>query len=206
MPSTAASILAAAELTRAGHVPWGTPIPESSSGVYVVALTDEVDSTLGSRSEAPLLTGSLERLLAARPELELDKRRPNLDTLAARLRAFWLPDETVVYIGLATSLRSRVRGYYRTPLGAMKPHAGGWWVKTLSVLDELWVHYAPTPEFETAEKQMLKAFADAVSPESRAALYDRERVMPFANLRGWDDLVKRHGITGATGEMPLTAD
>lgn len=174
--------------------------------MYLVTLTDQVDATTAARPEAPLLEESLERLLAVRPETELDRRRPDLDALATRLRAFWLPDETVVYIGLATSLRGRVRDYYRTPLGAKKPHAGGWWLKTLSVLDELWVHYAPTPDFKTAEKQILKAFADAVSPESRPALYDRERVMPFANLRGWDDLVKRHGITGATGEIPRTAD
>jgi hypothetical protein len=112
----------------------------------------------------------------------------------------------VVYIGLATSLRGRVGGYYRTPLGAMKPHAGGWWLKTLAVLDQLWVHYAPTPDFKNAEKKMLKTFADAVSPQTRAALHDQERVMPFANLRGCDNLVKRHGITGATGEMPRKTD
>src|SRR4051812_26930228 len=104
MPSTAADILAAAGLTLAGRVRWSTPIPESASGVYVVALTHQVDSTTGARPAAPLLKESLEQLLTVRPELELDRRRPDLDTLAARLRAFWLADETVVYIGLATSL------------------------------------------------------------------------------------------------------
>ena len=29
--------------------------------------------------------------------------------------------------------------------------------------------------------------------------------MPFANLRGFDDRIKRHGITGATGELPANA-
>jgi hypothetical protein len=40
-----------------------------------------------------------------------------------------------------------------------------------------------------------------VSSEARRGLRDVERVMPFANLRGWDNLVKRHGITGATGNL-----
>lgn len=202
MPSTVASVFAAVDLVPAGPVPWGTPIPETASGVYAVALTAESDQSFGALTEAPLLAVLLEQLLAMRPQLELDKRRPDLAALAARLRAFWLPDETVVYIGSAKSLRSRSRGYYLTPLGATKPHAGGWWLKTLSALEDLWVHYAPTPEFKTAEKRMLKEFRDAVSPESRAALHDQERVMPFANLRGWDDLVKRHSISGATGAMP----
>lgn len=60
-----------------------------------------------------------------------------------------------------TSLRGRLRGSYRTSLGAMKPHPGGWGLKTLSVLDELWVHYAPTPGFKTAKKKTLREFAHA---------------------------------------------
>lgn len=51
-----------------------------------------------------------------------------------RLATFWLPDEVVLYIGLAgASVRKRVRQYYRTPLGDKRPHAGGWWLKTLTV-------------------------------------------------------------------------
>lgn len=30
--------------------------------------------------------------------------------------------------------------------------------------------------------------------------------MPFAKLRGWDELVKRRAITGASGEMPGKAN
>ena len=61
------------------------------------------------------------------------------------------------------------------------------------MLDELSVHYAPTPDFERAEKKMLRAFTDAVAPGARAALHEPERV-------------KRHGITGATGDLPGGAD
>jgi len=64
-------------------------------------------------------------------------RRPSADAFAARIASFWLPDEPIVYIGLATSLRSRVSGFYRTPIGARRPHAGGWLLKTLSILDRL---------------------------------------------------------------------
>ena len=34
---------------------------------------------------------------------------------------------------MAQPLRTRVRQYYTTPLGAAKPHKGGWWLKTLAV-------------------------------------------------------------------------
>ena len=72
------------------------------------------------------------------------------------------------------------------------------------VLDELWVHYAASPAFKTAERTMLNAFAGAVSPESRAALHDPERMAPFANLRTGEELIKRHGISGATGNLNAT--
>ena len=202
MPSTVTDIFAGAGLEPAGVVRWGTPIPETAQGVYVVALTDNIATTGAALTTSPLAWPALEHLLAVRPELRVDRADVDADDLAKRLRSFWLPDEVALYIGLAGQpLRTRVRQYYGTPLGARKPHAGGWWLKTLSVLDELWVHYAPTPDFEDAEKLMLLAFSDSVSPRSRAGLHDRERLMPFANLRGFDDRITLHGITGATGDL-----
>lgn len=135
MPSTVASLFAAAGLASTGAVHWGTPIPQSASGIYVVALTDDPAAIEGTHDRAPLRKQALESLLDVRPELRLDGRRPHADELAARLASYWLADETAVYVGLATPLRSRVRSYYRTPLGAKRPHAGGWWLKTLAVLD-----------------------------------------------------------------------
>ena len=203
MPSTLSDVFAAAGLEPAGIVRWGTPVPETAQGVYVVALADSTTSADAALPTAPLSRSALQHLLAVRPDLKLDLATADIDGLAERLGSFWTADEVILYIGLAGQpLRTRVRQYYRTPLGARKPHAGGWWLKTLSVLDELWVHYAPTPDFRDAEKRMLRAFADAMSSSSRSCLRDRERVMPFANLRGFDNAIKLHGITGATGNIP----
>jgi hypothetical protein len=101
-------------------------------------------------------------------------------------------------------LATRVREYYRTPLGAAKPHAGGRWLKTLRILNDLWVHYAPTPDYVDAEDEMLRTFVQAVSSSSRQALHDSVRIMPFANLKDPDDLIKNHGIKHRTGPMPAT--
>ena len=206
MPSTVSEVFAAAGLQPAGVVPWGTPVPEPGPGVYVVALTDDVDSTAGAVANAPVTDAALDYLLAVRPELQLDKRRRTAAELRARLEAFWLPDEVVVYIGLAgTSLRTRVRQYSKTPLGARKPHAGGWWLKALTVLDELSVHYAATPNNAQTETAMLKHFADALAPSSRAGLHHADNPAPFANLRTGRGDNKTHGITGATGELARRA-
>jgi hypothetical protein len=198
MPSTVAAVFAAAGLKPEGVVPWGTPISQAASGVYAVSLTGQVDVPAAAALPCPLSSDSLTELLHVRPELRVDGIRPDRDALAQRLAALWLVDEVIAYIGLAgTSLRSRVRAYYTTPLGARRPHAGGWPLKTLSVLDQLFVHYATCSDPGEAEGEMLGAFQAAVSSSARAALHDPELAIPFANLEWAKGQRKRHGITGA---------
>lgn len=202
MPSTVADMFAAVGLAPGVAVRWGTPVPEPGPGNYVVALTEDPDSMQGVLVRAPLESNRLAYLLDIRPELRLDGRRPTVGELAGRLEGFWLPDEVVVYAGLAgTSVRQRVGQYYKTPLGARRPHAGGWWLKTLGVLNEMWVHYATTPDDAEAEAAMLRHFAARVSSSSRDRLYDSGNRAPFANLRTGRGDNKRHGISGATGDL-----
>jgi hypothetical protein len=112
----------------------------------------------------------------------------------------------VLYVGLASprkrrpthgELAKRVGDYYRSSLGARSPHSGGWPLKTLSCLNELYVHYAFCGEEVAAEHAALACFASRVSQVSRAALHDPVNVMPFANLEFPKGTAKAHGITGA---------
>lgn len=190
--------MAAASLKPAGAELWPSPVPEPRPGVYLVSLAEDPDATTPTISECPVDSRAIEELLRVRPELTLDRERPSPQQLADRISAFWLPDETILYIGLAgTSVAHRVRQYHRTRLGARSPHAGGWFLKTLRVLPELRVHYAACGEPLAAENQMLAAFAAEVSGSSRQALHDPDRVMPFANLEHPKGRRKRHGIEGA---------
>jgi hypothetical protein len=198
VPSSVASVLAAAGLAPDGVVQWGTPVPTPRPGVYVIALTDDPHDRHEALGSAPISRAAVTTLLERRAELTVDGQRPQPPQLSDRLAAFWLADEVIVYIGLAgTSLRSRVGQYYSTKLGARSPHAGGWFLKTLSVLDELWVHYAACDDPATAEHQMLSAFSAAVTPSVAAALPDADRPIPFANLEWPKRRYKRHGIKGA---------
>lgn len=202
MPSTIASVMAAADLEPAGVVQWQTPVPSPQAGIYVVALTHDVGSRAGTLPEASISTEAIERWLAVRPELRLDGQRPRGDELGERLREFWLPDEVVLYIGLTTRpLRKRVDEYYKTPLGARRPHSGGHFLKTLANLDMLYVHFAPSASPAQAEDRMLKAFCNSVSDETRHALRDPSRPFPFANLELPRGVRKRHGLTGTKGDV-----
>jgi hypothetical protein len=203
MPSAVREVMGAAGLEPAGVVSWLDPVPDRSPGVYVVSLSSDPGTTKGGLIRCPLDPGTLEAWLAVRPQLTVDGGRPTVEELSGRLAAFWLPDEVILYIGKAgTSLRHRVDQYYRTPLGARRPHAGGHWLKTLSVLQDLHVYWAPTDEPEPAEDELLRRFCAGVSHRTRGILRDPDHPFPFANLEWPAGTRKQHGIKGATGDTP----
>src|SRR5262245_51227108 len=73
---------------------------------------------------------SIQKWISRVPTMELDRSKATVLGVTARLSKFWLADESILYIGKATPLRSRIDAYYRTPLGDRGPHAGGHWLKT----------------------------------------------------------------------------
>lgn len=205
MPSTVSAVFAAAGIKPEGVVRWGEPPEDECGGVYIVALAARPDA-MELLPAAPISDAAIDELLAVREELTLDGRRPSRRELTDRIADFWLPDETIVYIGLATSLRSRVRGFFKTPIGARRPHSGGWFLKTLANLDCLFVHFACAADFDAAEIAMLETFVSGVSPNTRATLGDPEHPWPFANLEvreGGRKIRKRHGIRRARGDIAL---
>jgi hypothetical protein len=218
VPSTVADIFAATGATPAGVVAWGTPPLASggtgpTTGLYVVALTDDPGTVSGAIATAPIDPAVVDELLAVRPEVRLDGARPTLEQLVGRLAGFWFPDEVVVYIGLAGprktpsaggELAGRVGEYYKTRLGARSPHAGGWPLKVLSCLDDLYVHYGYCEDVVAAERLAIGHFAEHVSEKTRAVLHDAARVMPFANLEFPNGVRKAHGITGARAPKTTT--
>lgn len=197
MPTTVTELFSAAGLAHDQTVHWGTRVRLDEPGAYVVSRLED-PSAAAPTCPPEIALQAVRELLDVRPELRLDGLRPTADALAARLASFWMPDEGVVYIGLAgTSVRSRLGAYYRTPLGARRPHSGGWFLKTLADLDSLYVHVARAADPTTAEHEMLRRFCSGVSPTSRDSLADPDHPFPFANLEWPRGTRKRHGITGA---------
>jgi len=174
-----------------GPATWGTPVRSNRSGVYLV----EQPAAL---SAAPIDFNTLGRWIERVPTLTVDGVQPTGRDLAARLHRFWLADQTVLYIGMsAVSIGARVSAYYRTPLGDRRPHAGGYWLKTLNGLERMRVWWADTDAPEEYEDALLTAFAAGVAPEIVAGLLDPALVLPFANLQTADRIRKTHGIAGA---------
>lgn len=196
MPSTVVSVMSFAGLDPGGVVPWGEPPEERTGGIYVASLTPRVDSINEAMAIAPIDLSLVDALLKGAPDLSVDGQRASNDSLAQRLSLLWFRDEVILYIGKATSLRSRVGQYYATRLGARSPHAGGWPLKVLSVLDRIWIHWAVATMPELAEQQALASFVRSVSPEARRFVHDPAHLYPYANLEGPGGR-KKHGISGA---------
>lgn len=195
MPSSVSGILEKCELRRSGVVAWGEPVPTQRPGVYIVSISRDGQSTADLLDNAPIDRSAVAEWLRRVPKLELDRKAgPTVHELTARLNSFWLPDEVILYIGKATCLSTRVRQYYGTPLGNRSPHAGGHWLKTLSILPELYVHYAEVELPKVAESSLLDAFVRGVSDTAKRGLRDPHHPFPFANLDHPPGTRKTHGI------------
>lgn len=159
MPTSIASLFASAGLAPKGSVRWMEELPEGKPGVYVLSLTGDTEVVPSTQQTAPIDTIQIDRLIATRRYIQVDREPATSDLLKGRLSSFWLPKESILYIGRTkTPLRSRVGDFYRHTIGDPSPHAGGWWVKMLACLPDVHVHYSPTGNFVEAEETMLRYF------------------------------------------------
>ncbi len=187
----APELLRSVGLLADGPATWSTPVRSHGPGVYVVELPAPL-------AAAPVDINAVGRWIERVPTLTLDGVRPAGRDLAARLHAFWLQDQTVLYIGMsATSIANRVGAAVRTPLGDRRPYAGGHWLKTLTGLERCRVWWAETSAAEEYEDALLGAFAAGVPVDVAGRLHDPDVVLPFANLQTADRVRKRHGIAGS---------
>ena len=187
----AAELLRSVGLLADGPVRWGSPVRAGGPGIYIVELAAPLKS-------APIDHTVVGHWIERVPGLTLDGARPTARELATRLAGYWLPDETVVYVGMTNvSVGGRVGALFNTPLGDRRPHAGGHWLKTLTVLPELRVWWATTSAPEEYEDALLSAFAQGVSPESRAGLRSDNVILPFGNLQTVTNERRDHGLKGS---------
>lgn len=196
MSLTIRELFAAADLSPSGVVQWGELALPNVPGVYCVSWSADANVTRVNRDIYIPSASAYTELLSVCPSTSVDGVIATPNTLSDRMGRFWIPNEPVLYIGMAgTSIRTRVGQYYSTKLGARAPHTGGWWLKTLESLDQLYVHFALCDDVSTREQSMLAAFAASVEPERRRRLFDTERVAPFANVDAAKGLAKRHGLS-----------
>ena len=191
---SAAELLREVGLLVDGPAVWGwpgRPVPASGRGIFLVELTAPL-------ARAPIELTRVGKWIERVPTLTLDGERPTSKALAARLAAFWLPSETVLFVGSSSSsVSGRVASMQRTALGDRRPHSGGHWLATLDPRTSMRVWWAATDAIEEYEDALLSAFEAAVAAAETAALPDASVVLPWANLRRPTGERKATGLSGS---------
>ncbi len=196
---TAPELLRAIGLIADGPVVWGRPVPAARPGIFVIELP-------APRTSAPLELTRVGKWIERVETLRLDGERPTSRQLAARLAAFWLPDEVVLYVGATpNSIASRVKALRETAIGDRRPHSGGHWLHLLTGLEGARIWWAATEAVEEYEDAILSTFAAGVSDAARAGLPDHDVVLPFANLRMPAGARKRTGLSGSLIPEPAVS-
>ena len=186
--ATATDLLRALDLMLDGPAVWGAPVRSSRPGVFVVELPEPI-------AEPPIDHTLLRQWLERVSTLTVDGASPTPRDLALRLGAYWLPGETVLYIGsTAKSIGGRVAALVATELGDRRPFGSAYRLRTLRDIGRLRVWWAETGAPEEYADALMTAFAAAVDPASVARLPDPALVLPFANVEAPDGRREDHGI------------
>ncbi len=186
----AAELLRQVGLLPDGPVRWGAPVRSARPGVYLVELPAPLP-------RAPIDISRIGTWIDRVPTLLVDGSRPTGKDLAARLSAFWLPDQVVLFVGSTSgSIGRSVAELEHTPLGDPVVAEDGRWLGALRGLDQARVWWADTGAPEEYADAILGAFAEGVEPAAVAALHDPTVVVPFANTSTPSGLKRDHGISG----------
>ena len=188
--SSAPGILRAVGLLADGPVVYGRRVPHARPGVFVIELP-------APRATAPIELTRVGKWLERVPSFRLDGQPPTSRQVAARMAAFWLPSQPVMYIGSTrVSVAGRLKALRETVLGDRRPHSSGHWLHVLDGLETARIWWAATDAVEEYEDALFGAFAAGVPAADRDALPDSGVVLPFANLRTPTGDRKRTGLTG----------
>ncbi|HYN49238.1 MAG TPA: hypothetical protein VER83_10255 [Candidatus Nanopelagicales bacterium] len=198
MPIEPGALFRAVGLTPDGPARWGTPIRMAGPGVFLVQWPAPLD-------RAPIDISAVGTWLARVETLRVDGERPTGKALAVRLAAWWLPGETVVFVGSGKSLGRRIETMAATPLGDARPNPAGQWFKALRGFEGTRLWWAATDAVEEYEDALLEAFAAALPAATAAALPAGSPVLPFANRRRPGGSVRPDGISGSTAEPAAPA-
>jgi hypothetical protein len=196
MPITISEILESQNLTLGGKVKWKQRFKFPHCGIYIVSYSKDENDIGELIKTSPISTEKIKYWLNKVQTFELEKKKnPKIEDVIERLSKFWIPDESILYIGMTSATVSiRVSQYYSTELGERRPHAGGHWLKTLSNLPDLYVYYSECNNFQNIEANLLDYFGNNISEHSKKLLYDSNLILPFANLEHPFRGRKKHGI------------
>ena len=198
MPTTVQQLFNKFDILDFKKVKWGTTFNENRQGVYVVSTSSNPNEHLGISDNTNFDEEQIILWINKLTDFQVDNKPATSTNVKNRLRDFWLPDESILYIGKAPTRKSgsgiskRVREYFSTIIGDGSPHSGGQWIKTLKDLNTFTVYYGVCDRPNEIEHKMLDFFMQNVSKTTLERLYDKQMPIPFANIKFTGN--KNHGF------------
>lgn len=197
MPISPNDLLARTGLTIQQSIQWGNVPSATQPGVYVISLSKDPMKNDGLLDTAPIDPQKVQTWINRVPTFTLKGTcSPSAISVCDYLQQFWFDDESIVYIGMATSLRTRLSQFRGHVLGNRKPHAGGHWLKTFHNPSDLYIHYAilkSRDEAKQKEDDALMQFKTQVSSKHQLRLSNS---IPFANREHPQGNRKQHDLRG----------
>ena len=186
MPISVKQIIEASGLNNkfSRTVKWGKQIESSSRGIFIISTSEDPNVLSPVYESAPIDLNLIEFWIKKAPKMQIDKQSATAEALYKRLESFWLPDETILYIGQNTTnigFRVIVNRIYNTELGSKMPTTSAYWLKSLSILHQLHVHYISCSHPEDKRDEMLKIFNAQISKKTKKNSKHIDFLNPFAN-------------------------
>ncbi len=188
------------KLKGEGPIKWGDLIQAKGNGVYIISLSSDPNSIKSPKVKFEINKEVFTFWQRQAPDLKInDKLVSSIDQIRIYLKRHWKPNEHILYIGEATSktnpIQKRVHQYYQHRVGQKGPHTGGYWLKLLLCLEQVYIYYAHCDNPRDTEFKMLIHFVEHSTGKSLYDIKDVAMYLPFANLKA--DIIKSHGISNA---------
>jgi len=196
MPISVDQIFKEFKLTYSRPYKWNEKVDADFNGVYVISLSPNPKEA-STIDEIDISKEAFNRWLKEAPDLEIDNIKvSNIEQVRSYLNKFWHKSENIIYIGESTSktnpIQKRINQFYIHKVGQKGPHTGGYWIKLLSCLDDLYVYFAETSNPRETEFKMILRFAELISGKNIFQIKDLAASFPFANSKV--DLFKKNTI------------
>ncbi len=185
-------------LTPSVPLKWGMPIKEKGNGVYVVSLSSSASENYGTLSNFQIRDEVFAEWINRSPDLNV-VGAVSKGLLEEELNKYWKPNQNILYIGESSSennqLSGRLNQFYQHQVGWKGPHTGGYWIKLLAELNDLYVYYSICSNPRDTEFKMLMHFIEQTTGKNFYELGELGVHLPFANLKV--DFQKKHLVANA---------
>jgi hypothetical protein len=175
---------------------WNQKLDADFNGVYIIS-TSADPFKHNSIHEINISPDAFAQWKKEAPDLEIEGTLvTDIEQVKSYLNKFWHKTENIIYIGESTSktnpLQRRINQYYIHKVGQKGPHTGGYWVKLLSCLDDLYIYIAECSNPRETEFKMILKFSEILSGRTIFETNNLSTFFPFANAKV--DLFKKNSI------------